>query len=187
MKKSLVYTKTGDAGTTALIGGTRVSKTDGRLEAYGTIDELNSFVGLLVSHLEVDTDINFVQKIQNKLFTVGAHLATDQSKVALSEACVVSAVDVAEIEHEIDKIDNLLPPLHAFIIPGGTPGASIGHVCRTVCRRAERHILALVANYPISTELIVYMNRLSDYFFVLCRKINFEAGKTELFWDNSCK
>ena len=187
MKKSIVYTKTGDEGTTALIGGTRVSKADNRLEAYGTIDELNSFIGLLVAHLEVDTDIAFVQQVQNKLFTVGAFLATDQEKSSLSDACMISAEDVANIEKEIDLVDSLLPPLHAFILPGGMPGAAIGHICRTVCRRAERRILTLVADYNRSTELLAYMNRLSDYFFVLSKKINFEAGKDELFWDNSCK
>ncbi len=187
MKKSIVYTKTGDAGTTALIGGTRVSKADDRLEAYGTIDELNSFVGLLVSYLEVDTDIAFLQKVQNKLFSVGAYLATDQGKTDLSDSCLISQDDVAMIEQEIDKVDNILPPLHAFVIPGGERGAGVSHVCRTVCRRAERRILNLVADYQISNELLAFMNRLSDYFFVLCRKINFEAGKDELFWNNTCK
>ena len=187
MKKSVVYTKTGDAGTTSLIGGTRVSKTDCRLEAYGTVDELNSFIGLLISYLEVDKDIDFLHWVQNKLFSVGAFLATDLTKTELSPSCVISADDVKKVEFEIDVLDDLLPPLHAFVLPGGETGAATCHVCRTVCRRAERDILNLVADYQISADLLAFMNRLSDYFFVLCRKINIEAGKEEIFWDNSCK
>ena len=187
MKKSIVYTKKGDEGTTSLIGGTRVSKTDLRLEAYGSVDELNSFLGLLASYLEVDQDIAFVQSIQNKLFSVGAYLATDTDKTDVSESCVLTEEDVKFIEQEIDIIDDLLPPLHAFVIPGGEKGSSVCHICRTVCRRAERTILRLVNDYSISTELLAFMNRLSDYLFVLSRKINFDAGKEELFWDNSCK
>ena len=187
MKKSVVYTKTGDTGTTSLIGGTRVSKADLRLEAYGSVDELNSFIGLLVSYLEIDTDIAFLQRVQNKLFSVGAYLATDVEKTAVVESCILTTADVEFVEQEIDVIDELLPPLHAFIIPGGERAASVCHICRTVCRRTERCILRLVADYQISNELIAFMNRLSDYFFVLCRKINFDAGKEELFWDNSCK
>ena len=187
MKKSIVYTKTGDSGTTSLIGGTRVSKTDSRLDAYGTVDELNSFIGLLISYLEVDTDISFLHWVQNKLFSVGALLATDSSKADLDLTCAISSDDVERIETEIDKLDDLLPPLHAFVLPGGEIGASVCHVCRTVCRRTERGILNLVADYQISENLLAYMNRLSDYFLVLSRKINFEAGKEEKFGDNSCK
>ena len=187
MKKSVVYTKTGDAGTTSLIGGTRVSKADCRLDAYGTVDELNSFIGLLISYLEVDKDIDFLHWVQNKLFSVGSYLATDLTNAELSPASIISAEDVKKVEFEIDVLDDLLPPLHAFVLPGGETAAATSHVCRTVCRRAERAILAIVADYQISDDLLAYMNRLSDYFFVLCRKINFEAGKEEIIWDNSCE
>ena len=137
--------------------------------------------------MEVDKDVDFLYGVQNKLFSVGAYLAIDMSVSKLGSACVITKEDVLKIEHEIDELDDLLPPLHAFVLPGGERGAAICHVCRTVCRRAERAILSLVANYQISEDLLAYMNRLSDYFFVLCRKINFEAGKDEIFWDNSCK
>jgi cob(I)alamin adenosyltransferase len=187
MKKSIVYTKTGDTGTTALIGGSRVPKTHARLEAYGTVDELNSFIGLLASQLTNDSDRKFLLNIQNKLFVVGSYLATDQERTDVKSVSVVTLDDVREVENEIDIIDSALPPLHAFVIPGGTQSASVCHVCRTVCRRAERRILTMAENYPISTELLSYMNRLSDYFFVLSRKINLDADNGEIFWNNSCR
>ena len=173
MKKSLVYTKTGDKGTTGLIGGTRVPKTHIRLEAYGTVDELNSNLGLLATYLMDEHDLNFVQSVQDKLFAIGSHLATP----AEGEA----------IEREIDAADEILPPLHSFIIPGGSRGSAVCHVCRTVCRRAERRILALSESCTISADLLAYINRLSDYLFVLSRKMNFNEGKDEIFWNNSCK
>ena len=185
MKKSMVYTKTGDKGTTSLVGGTRVAKTDVRLEAYGTVDELNSFLGVLVTYLADESDRLFMQQIQNKLFVVGGYLATDQEKTALP--CQISADDVKVMEQAIDEADEQLPPLKAFVLPGGSRGASVCHVCRTVCRRAERRILALNDLYPVSPELIAYVNRLSDYLFVLSRKINIQQGKEEIFWTNSCK
>ena len=114
-------------------------------------------------------------------------MSTDTDKTDVSESCVLTEEDVKFIEQEIDIIDDLLPPLHAFVIPGGEKGSSVCHICRTVCRRTERAILRLVNDYSISTELLAFMNRLSDYLFVLSRKINFDAGKEELFWDNSCK
>ena len=187
MKKSLVYTKTGDLGTTGLIGGTRVPKTHIRLEAYGTIDELNSNIGLLITYLNDERDRTFLQKVQNKLFAVGSHLATDQEKVQLNKVSIIIPDDVEQIEHEIDAADEILPPLHSFVLPGGATGAAVAHICRTVCRRAERRILALSETCTISSDLLAYVNRLSDYFFVLSRKINFNEGKEEIFWNNSCK
>lgn len=187
MKKSLVYTKTGDKGTTGLIGGTRVPKTHIRLEAYGTIDELNSNLGLLVTYLMDERDSDFVLSVQNKLFSIGSHLATDQEKTQLYAVSVITTEDVEAIEHEIDAADALVPQLHSFIIPGGSAGSAVCHICRTVCRRAERRILALSESYTISPELLAYVNRLSDYLFVLSRKINFNEGKEEIFWNNSCK
>jgi len=187
MKKSLVYTKTGDKGTTALIGGTRVAKTHVRLEAYGTVDELNAQLGLLVTYLTDEKDKDIVLKVQNKLFTIGSHLATDQEKVELRKASIITPEDIAELEQEIDIVDEALPPLRAFVIPGGSRGAAVCHVCRTVCRRAERRILALSEEYEVSFEVLSYMNRLSDYLFVLSRRINVTEETGEIFWNNTCK
>ncbi len=187
MKKSLVYTKTGDRGTTGLIGGTRVPKSHIRLEAYGTIDELNSHLGLLVTYLTDEPTAAFIRNVQHKLFAIGSHLATDQEKVALNCASIITSDHVAAIEHEIDAMDDQLPELHAFILPGGSRGAAQCHVCRTVCRRAERRILTLAETCEIAPELLAYVNRLSDYLFVLSRKLNNIDGKGEIFWDNSCK
>ncbi len=187
MKKSLVYTKTGDRGTTALVGGTRVPKTHIRLEAYGTIDELNSHLGVLIAHLTDEHDAGFIRAIQHRLFAIGSHLATDLEKMRLNCASIITTENIENIEHEIDVIDDQLPELRAFILPGGSLGAAQCHVCRTVCRRAERRILALAETCTIAPELVAYVNRLSDYLFILSRKINNMDGKAEIFWDNSCK
>ena len=180
MKRSLVYTKTGDKGTTSLVGGSRVPKTHIRLEAYGTVDELNSNLGLLNTYLQNETDRNFILGIQHKLFAIGSH-------THLRAASIISMEDVERIEREIDKLDEQLPELCAFIIPGGSRGAAICHVCRTVCRRAERRILALSETCTISPEVLAFVNRLSDYLFVLSRKMNFDEQNNEIFWDNSWK
>lgn len=185
MKKSLVYTKTGDKGTTSLVGGTRVTKTDIRLEAYGTVDELNSYIGLLITYLTEESDREFLLHIQHQLFVVGGYLATDQEKTPLS--CQIDRKDVEQVERAIDEADAILPPLKAFVLPGGSRGASVCHVCRTVCRRAERRILALAEVHPVAPELVAFVNRLSDYLFVLSRKINFQQKTDEIFWQNSCK
>lgn len=182
-----IYTKTGDKGTTSLVGGTRVPKTHIRLEAYGTVDELNSNLGLLITYLPDDWDKNFLQHVQDKLFAVGSHLATDQEKTKLYEISIITPALIEAIEKEIDHLDSLLSPLSNFILPGGSRGAAICHICRTVCRRAERRILALAEQVEISPELLIYVNRLSDYLFTLSRKINLDEKKEEIFWNNSCK
>lgn len=187
MRKSLVYTKTGDKGTTSLVGGSRVPKTHIRLEAYGTIDELNAHLGLLHSYLLDESDRDFIQAIQHKLFSIGSHLATDQEKTQLKTASIITTEHVERIEREIDKLDEILPELNAFIIPGGSRTSAVCHVCRTICRRAERRILTLSETCIIAPELLAYVNRLSDYLFVLARKINFDEQNPEIFWDNSCK
>ena len=187
MKKSLVYTKTGDKGTTSLVGGTRVPKTHIRLEAYGTVDELNSNLGLLNTYLQNEDERDFILGIQHKLFVIGSHLATDQEKTRLKPASIISAGDIESIEREIDKLDGQLPELRAFILPGGSRGAAVCHICRTVCRRAERRILALSETTTVSSEVLAFVNRLSDYLFVLSRKINFDEQNNEIFWDNSWK
>lgn len=180
------YTKTGDKGITSLVGGTRVSKTHIRLEAYGTVDELNSNLGLLITYLLDGKDKDFLRQVQDRLFAVGSHLATDREKTELRVASVISREQVEMVEREIDRLDALLPSLSAFILPGGSRGASVCHVCRTVCRRAERRILALAEQVEISSELLAYVNRLSDYLFVLSRKMNRDDKKDEIFWNNSC-
>lgn len=186
-RKSPVYTRTGDDGTTALVGGIRVPKTHVRLEAYGTVDELNALLGLLVTYLTDMQDVCFIQQVQNTLFAIGSSLATDCSRVALREASIITPAQVENLEREIDRLDSGLPRLRAFILPGGSRGSALCHVCRTVCRRAERRILALPLEMSISSELLSYMNRLSDYLFVLSRKMNQDEKKDEIFWQNGCK
>ena len=187
MKKSMIYTKTGDEGCTSLVGGTRVPKTDIRLEAYGTVDELNACLGLLETYLADGHDCALVRQVQNGLFAVGSYLATDQSKTKLHESSIVTPAQVEALEHEIDRLDESLPPLKAFVLPGGEPWR-----CRVPCvphgvPRAERRILALAEKVDMAPELLAYINRLSDYLFVLSRKMNHEDKKNEIFWDNSCK
>lgn len=137
MKKSLVYTKTGDRGTTGLIGGTRVSKTHIRLEAYGTVDELNANLGLLITYLNEEHDREFLLHVQNKLFAIGSHLATDQDKVRLNEVSIITPADVEQIEHEIDAADEILPPLSNFVLPGGGRAAAYLRAGSA----AQRHLL----------------------------------------------
>ena len=180
---SKIYTRTGDDGTTSLVGGKRVSKTDPRLEAYGTIDELNSFIGLMLSVMDgkAETAENICW-IQQKLFNTGGCLATDTSSFELPESCRISTADVERIEQMIDALGEGLPQQRTFILPGGTQAASYAHVARTVCRRAERIILALPDCAKAPCELLKFINRLSDYLFVLARRINFFAGVPEKKW-----
>lgn len=186
MKKSLIYTKTGDGGHTSLVGGTRVPKTHVRLEAYGSVDELNAQIGLLVTYLTDAGDRAFLCRVQHRLFAVGSCLATDCQCVQLREESVITSAQVEDVEREIDRIDASLSPLKAFVLPGGSRGAAVCHVCRTVCRRAERRILLLAEKVELPSELLAYMNRLSDYLFVLSRKMNQDDKKEEIFWDKSC-
>lgn len=187
MKKSMIYTKTGDKGTTSLVGGTRVPKTHIRLEAYGTVDELNSHLGLLQTYLTDEADKRIIFRVQNKLFSVGSYLATDQTQTELRMESRINDEDIQLLEHAIDTIDNELPPLTAFILPGGNRGAAVSHICRTVCRRAERRILALAEECEIDAHVTAFVNRLSDYLFILARKLNHLTETDEIFWDKSCK
>jgi cob(I)alamin adenosyltransferase len=187
MKKSMIYTKTGDKGTTSLVGGARVPKTHVRLEAYGTVDELNSHLGLLQTYLTDEADKKLVYRVQNKLFSVGSYLATDQSKTELRMESRIEDEDLELLEHAIDVIDNELPPLNSFILPGGDRGAAVCHICRTVCRRAERRILVLAEECEIEPRVTAFVNRLSDYLFILARKLNQLTNTDEIFWDKSCK
>ena len=174
-----IYTKTGDKGTTALIGGRRVDKNDARLEAYGTIDELNSFVGLLISFLpDEDENRDFLLGIQNTLFDLGSCLALDtESGSAEKYNITFDAQKIQKLEAEIDKISQNLPPLKQFLLPGGTQTAAFCHVCRTISRRAERNIYTMSQKFFVQKELFEYINRLSDYFFVLARFMNKNINK----------
>jgi cob(I)alamin adenosyltransferase len=179
-----IYTKTGDKGSSGLIGGTRVSKEDIRLEAYGSVDELNSFLGLLLAEGLESSDDTFNKNIQHRLFKVGSYLATDQEKTTLNFKDPITEENLNEIETEIDKIVRGLPEIDRFIIPGGNRKAGLCHVCRTVCRRAERCTVAVSSNYQVHPNIITYLNRLSDYFFVLARKCCL-SDSSEFFWDNT--
>lgn len=185
-KKSLIYTRTGDRGTTSLVGGRRVSKSDPRLEAYGTIDELNSNLGFLRAIIDDNTESEFILRIQNCLFSVGGYLATDIESSKLNSACVVTDAMVGVLERKIDEIDSSLPMLKAFVIPGGNKAAAYCHVCRTVCRRAERLIIHLSEIVTIDYIIVSYINRLSDYLFILSRKLNNKDENNEIFWDKTC-
>ena len=187
MKITKVYTKTGDKGETSIIGGIRVKKSCERLEAYGTVDELSSHLGLLASMLPEGEDKDLIIRIQNNLFSVCSNLATDQSQTPLYDSAKLPDGEVEVLEHEVDNIMNLLPERQGFILPGGTQAAAQAHVCRTVCRRAERRIVALSEVAQISPETQQYINRLSDYLFVLAKKINFNAGMSEIIWQKVCR
>lgn len=177
-----VYTRTGDDGTTGLIGGTRVQKYDPRLEAYGTVDELNSWIGLIRSQ-EIDAeDINDLIKIQNKLFVVGALLATDVAKADQSDKLPCCDDDILFLEKRMDELLDNLPPLTNFLLPGGNDAVSFCHIARTVCRRAERRAYKLSAKAIVVESVLKYLNRLSDYLYVLSRKIAKDMGVEEIPW-----
>lgn len=176
-----VYTKTGDAGTTSLVGGKRVSKECTRLESYGTIDELNAHVGLLLTYVTEPEDRECLVSVQNNLFVIGAMLATD-AESSHKPSCIISFDDVAALERSIDQASEGLPKWRGFTLPGGCRAAAISHVCRTVCRRAERRILSLNATEPVEPQLLAYVNRLSDYFYVLALRLNFLQGTEEILW-----
>ncbi|MEI8084944.1 MAG: cob(I)yrinic acid a,c-diamide adenosyltransferase [Paludibacter sp.] len=177
-----LYTKTGDNGQTGLIGGTRVAKNDIRIEAYGTVDELNSFIGILTTYAIPEIDLLFLRQIQNTLFTIGSHLATDISKVNLLQESVINSNSVGDVELEIDRLDSILPVLTSFILPGGSQPSAMSHVCRTITRRAERRIFDMKTIYEIDNQILVYLNRLSDYFFALSRYLNHITGCEEICW-----
>ncbi|MDR2810695.1 MAG: cob(I)yrinic acid a,c-diamide adenosyltransferase [Tannerellaceae bacterium] len=186
MNKSVVYTRTGDSGTTSLVGGKRVTKTDTRIESYGTIDELNAFVGLLMTEINEKEDLDFLHFIQHKLFTVGSYLATDKESAELKIESKVTSESIVRIEREIDRIDGTLPRMKNFVLPGGCRSAALSHVCRTVCRRAERQIYRLHEIATIEEPALIFVNRLSDYFFVLARKECIKNNGEEIIWDYSC-
>lgn len=185
MKITSVYTKTGDNGTTSLVGGARVKKTNLRIEAYGTVDELSANLGLLASWMKDGHDKSLIEHIQNELFVVCSYLATDQTKTELRDSCKIDPSEITLLENEIDKIQASTPPVNGFVLPGGSHQAAQAHVCRTVCRRAERRVLLMGEKAKVSSIIIQYINRLSDYLYVLARKLNFLDGIREKIWQKS--
>lgn len=183
-----IYTKTGDKGTTALFGGKRVSKHHIRIDSYGTIDELNSWLGLIRDQNIDEHSKNTLALIQNKLFTVGAILATDPEKAVqkngkeILNIAKISEDDIEYLEKEMDCMDSALPPMTHFILPGGHTTVSYCHIARTVCRRAERLATHLMENEPFDSNVLSYINRLSDYLFVLARKLSQDLGADEIKW-----
>jgi cob(I)alamin adenosyltransferase len=188
--KAKIYTKTGDKGQTSLVGGTRVAKTDTRLVAYGTLDELNSVLGMVRSHLpasaaalgdfgrQVEASL---QVVQNNLFNIGSHLACEDAKIAASLPSL-SAGGLESLEQEMDAWESELPALRNFILPGGSVLASFAHLGRTVCRRAERETLRLGETADVDAAFVIYLNRLSDWLFLLAREFNFRLKQQEFQW-----
>ncbi|MDD5171544.1 MAG: cob(I)yrinic acid a,c-diamide adenosyltransferase [Candidatus ainarchaeum sp.] len=172
-----IYTKFGDKGNTSLLGGVTVPKSDPRLEAYGAVDELNAVLGIVVAFSEKRSQVDSLSRIQNDLFIIGAELSSKGAKTKQ-----ISPKRVSEIESEIDKIEADLPPLHHFIVPGGSKTASLLHLARTVCRRAERTIVALSQKEKVNPDIIVYMNRVGDLLFVLGRSENYKKKVPEITW-----
>lgn len=177
-----IYTKTGDEGFTSLYGGKRVTKNHARIEAYGTIDELNSFVGLLRDQEIAAIHKEFLLKIQTELFSVGAIMATPNDNQKRLNIQKVKPEVIADLELEIDRMDEQLPQMTHFILPGGHPIVSYCHVARSICRRAERLAYELNHFEPLDTEVLQYLNRLSDYLFVLARKLTLELAVEEIKW-----
>lgn len=183
--KSKVYTRTGDSGTTSLVGGTRVAKDSVRLEAYGTVDELNSWLGLIaVSPYVSPDDKALLTAVQNRLFDIGSILATEETSPWQPAPMAPAAVE--DIEHAIDRLDASLPAHNRFILPGGSADAARCNIARCVARRAERRILTLAREVDVDPVLIRFVNRLSDYLFVLSRAININCGVNEIFWEKNC-
>jgi cob(I)alamin adenosyltransferase len=177
-----IYTKTGDHGETGLFGGARVSKASGRVDAYGNLDELNAWLGVCRTHaLPADIDA-VLAAVQVDLFALGAELATVPGKEESLGIAKVGDAEVARLEGAIDASEGELPPLRAFILPGGSPGAAALHVARTVCRRAERALVALQHEEPVRGGAVVYLNRLSDLLFSLARLANLRAGVSDVPW-----
>ena len=189
-----IYTKTGDNGTTSLCDGSRLSKDDMRVEAYGTLDELNAHIGLLISLLQTSSSkegvrsatnlTDFLSEIQGELFVLGGELARAEIK---TEELVSTQKFIAKIETSIDELSSQLPVQHHFVLPGGIIPASQSHVCRTICRRAERRIVTLSLFAIVLPEIFKFVNRLSDYFFTLSRYLNNDSGISEKTWKNTCR
>jgi cob(I)alamin adenosyltransferase len=180
---SKIYTKTGDGGKTSLIGGTKVPKSHIRIQAYGTVDELNAHIGLLGDQLADMHSREMLREIQDRLFTIGSSLACDPHKEIAMKIPDLGESDIILLENEIDMMNGRLPEMKSFILPGGHVAVSTAHVCRTVCRRAERLAVELDEQEPLAQPLVIkYLNRLSDYLFVLARYIGMLVGAEEIPW-----
>lgn len=183
-----IYTKTGDGGTTALFGGTRVPKHHIRIQSYGTLDELNSWIGMLRDQEACEPHSDTLLRIQDRLFTAGAMLATDPEKATLKsgkqrlQIPVIEPADITSLETAIDELEENLPPMTHFVLPGGHPAVSTCHVARTVCRRGERMTTLLAEQSAVSDTVLAYLNRLSDYLFVLSRSLAAATGTIEKKW-----
>ena len=178
-----IYTKTGDKGKTSLIGGTKILKSDLRIEAYGTVDELNSYIGLVNDYCSDAHSKNILKEIQDRLFTIGSSLARDPKKEIKLHIPDLHETDITLLEKEIDGINKALPEMKNFILPGGHPAVSITHIARCVCRRAERCCVNLKERESNLEPLIIkYLNRLSDYLFVLSRYIGMKNNAPEIIW-----
>ena len=177
-----IYTKTGDAGQTGLFGGARVSKASERVSSYGQIDELNSVVGLARAHGIESRKDAWLARIQSELFDLGAELSTVQEKQAMVAQHHLDETDIGKLEAEIDELEAQLAPLKAFVLPGGSATASALHLARTVCRRAERALVALAEHEPVRPEVLRYVNRLSDLLFVMARSANRDEGIPDVPW-----
>ncbi len=177
-----IYTKKGDKGETSLFGGTRVPKHHLRIEAYGTLDELNSWLGVVADHLpDGHAKKIWIHRIQDKIFSLGSQMAADPSKTKLKTPDITSN-DITFLESTIDEMDEALPELRSFILPGGHPAASFCHVARTVCRRAERLATQLSEQETVEEIALQYLNRLSDWLFILSRWLVYESGGKEIVW-----
>ena len=179
--KIKIYTKTGDEGETSLLGGTRVPKFHKRIEAYGTVDELNSYIGLVRDLIQEENIKKILLEIQNKLFIAESLLAAE-NEVSAKKLPAILPEDITLLEHEIDQMTAKLPELTSFIIPGGHPTVSYCHITRCVCRRTERIIIELTTHYDVNKNILLYINRLSDFFFVLARKIAADNNVDEIQW-----
>ena len=177
-----VYTRTGDAGMTSLVSGNRVSKDDVRVEAYGTVDELNSNIGVLLHSTKLDDQdvIALLRKAQNKLFNIGAYLANDREDASLYG---LTQDDVTALEQKMDKMSIELPPMRGFILPGGSRLSAQADRCRTITRRAERRVVTLARTAHVEPLVLEYLNRLSDFFFVFARFNNIQNQVVEIYWD----
>ena len=178
-----IYTKTGDKGTTSLIGGTKVSKSHIRIESYGTVDELNSWIGVVSDHSTDAMTKNIFKEIQDRLFTIGSSLASDPEKESKLKIPDLHESDVLFLENEIDRMNELLPEMKSFILPGGAPVVSFAHVARCVCRRAERLCVHMQRDdMEVEPLVIKYLNRLSDYLFVVARYLGHLLQAEEIKW-----
>ncbi|MCZ8284199.1 MAG: cob(I)yrinic acid a,c-diamide adenosyltransferase [Bacteroidia bacterium] len=176
-----IYTKTGDKGQTSLIGGTRIPKFDVRIEAYGTVDELNSYIGLIRDQAMDTHAREILIEVQDRLFTIGSLLAADPVKNKMTLPQIVEG-DVKLLEEEMDSMDKTLPEMKSFVLPGGHTTVSFCHIARCVCRRAERCVLKLNEQEAVNELIYKYLNRLSDYLFVLSRKLTMDVNATETPW-----